>query len=120
MISGPIPAGSPIVMPMRTLSLLRLRFTGSSLRGDDSTAQGCWVLGVGCWVLGSSDRKPKTQNPIPPRASALNAVEKGYKLVAMTTQQDVHICDVCGAEMLEIHCKLICPRCGFTLDYSYP
>ncbi len=51
---------------------------------------------------------------------ALNAVGKGYKLITMTTQQDLYICDVCGAEMLEIHCKLICPRCGFTRDCSDP
>jgi rubrerythrin len=54
------------------------------------------------------------------RTPGLNAVRKGYKLVAMTTQQDLYICDVCGAEMLEIHCKLICPRCGFTRDCSDP
>ena len=54
------------------------------------------------------------------RASALNAVGKGYKLITMTTQQDIYVCDVCGAEMLEIHCKLICPRCGFTRDCSDP
>ena len=54
------------------------------------------------------------------RTSGLNRVGKGYKLVAMTTQQDIYVCDVCGAEMLEIHCKIICPRCGFMRDCSDP
>jgi rubrerythrin len=72
--------------------------------------------GIRCWVLGAENLKPNT----PPRASALNTVGKGYKLIAMTTQQDVYICDVCGAEMLEIHCKIICPRCGFMRDCSDP
>jgi len=29
-------------------------------------------------------------------------------------------CWVCGALMREIHCKLICPRCGYTRDCSDP
>jgi predicted RNA-binding Zn-ribbon protein involved in translation (DUF1610 family) len=36
------------------------------------------------------------------------------------TEQDQYVCDVCGGEMLEIHCKLLCPRCGFTRDCSDP
>jgi rubrerythrin len=57
----------------------------------------------------------------------LNRVPKGYKVIrrrmkqmATTSQADIYVCDVCGAEMLEIHCKLICPRCGFTRDCSDP
>lgn len=50
----------------------------------------------------------------------LNATRKAYKLTSMATQQDVYICDVCGKEMLEIHCKIICPRCGFIRDCSDP
>ena len=73
-----------------------------------------------CPEPGSLSGDNRTHVPQKSEWLALNAVEKGYKLVAMTTQQDVHICDVCGAEMLEIHCKLICPRCGFTRDCSDP
>lgn len=29
-------------------------------------------------------------------------------------------CDSCGAMMLEQHCKLVCPRCGYTRDCSDP
>ncbi|WP_041328267.1 hypothetical protein [Rubrobacter xylanophilus] len=29
-------------------------------------------------------------------------------------------CEVCGARMLGLHCKLVCPRCGFRRDCSDP
>jgi exosome complex RNA-binding protein Csl4 len=29
-------------------------------------------------------------------------------------------CEHCGEQMQEIHCKLICPRCGYTRDCSDP
>lgn len=28
------------------------------------------------------------------------------------------LCDICGAEMEEIHCRLFCRNCGYTLDCS--
>lgn len=31
-----------------------------------------------------------------------------------------HTCDVCGAIMMEAHCKIICNRCGFRRDCSDP
>ncbi|MBX6365618.1 MAG: hypothetical protein IRZ00_17250 [Gemmatimonadetes bacterium] len=30
------------------------------------------------------------------------------------------VCDLCGATMYELHCKLICPACGYTRDCSDP
>jgi rubrerythrin len=38
----------------------------------------------------------------------------------MTTERQVYLCDICGAKMQEIHCKLICPRCGYMRDCSDP
>jgi len=29
-------------------------------------------------------------------------------------------CDLCGAPTLEVHCKVICRRCGYTRDCSDP
>lgn len=29
-------------------------------------------------------------------------------------------CDLCGHEMLDLHCKLICERCGYKRDCSDP
>jgi hypothetical protein len=29
-------------------------------------------------------------------------------------------CDLCGAAMVERHCRLVCPRCGYQRDCSDP
>jgi len=29
-------------------------------------------------------------------------------------------CDLCDAAMYELHCRLICPRCGYQRDCSDP
>jgi hypothetical protein len=29
-------------------------------------------------------------------------------------------CEVCGAEMYGLHCKLVCPNCGYRRDCSDP
>ncbi|MGH7151998.1 MAG: hypothetical protein ACREIU_14935, partial [Planctomycetota bacterium] len=29
-------------------------------------------------------------------------------------------CDLCGARMIERHCKIVCPKCGFVRDCSDP
>ncbi len=31
-----------------------------------------------------------------------------------------YLCDLCGAPMLDLHCKLICERCGYRRDCSDP
>jgi hypothetical protein len=33
---------------------------------------------------------------------------------------DSPVCDLCGARMLEHHCKLVCPNCGYMRDCSDP
>lgn len=35
-------------------------------------------------------------------------------------EREVTRCWVCGTAMREIHCKLICPHCGYTRDCSDP
>lgn len=30
------------------------------------------------------------------------------------------ICDYCGNAMLDVHCKLVCRRCGYMRDCSDP
>ncbi|MFQ5521937.1 MAG: hypothetical protein ACE5FK_11095 [Candidatus Methylomirabilia bacterium] len=34
--------------------------------------------------------------------------------------EGLQICEGCGEPMQEIHCKIICPRCGYTRDCSDP
>ena len=29
-------------------------------------------------------------------------------------------CDLCGSLMLQVHCKLVCPMCGYQRDCSDP
>lgn len=31
-----------------------------------------------------------------------------------------YLCDLCGAPMLDLHCKLVCRRCGYRRDCSDP
>ncbi|HET6201421.1 MAG TPA: hypothetical protein VFI25_01320 [Planctomycetota bacterium] len=38
----------------------------------------------------------------------------------MTGPARAHRCDRCGAQMVEHHCKIVCPRCGFMRDCSDP
>lgn len=33
---------------------------------------------------------------------------------------EVFYCDLCGAVMLNVHCKLTCERCGYKRDCSDP
>lgn len=37
-----------------------------------------------------------------------------------TTGHKVWQCDICGVEMLDLHCKLRCDNCGFMRDCSDP
>ncbi len=30
------------------------------------------------------------------------------------------VCDICGSQMYERQCKIICPNCGYTRDCSDP
>lgn len=36
------------------------------------------------------------------------------------TVEGTATCECCGERMQEIHCKLVCPRCGYTRDCSDP
>lgn len=31
-----------------------------------------------------------------------------------------YVCDLCGNFMLDLHCKLVCERCGYKRDCSDP
>ena len=35
-------------------------------------------------------------------------------------EEEVYLCDLCGAVMLNLHCKLICAQCGYRRDCSDP
>jgi hypothetical protein len=37
-----------------------------------------------------------------------------------TLQSPDEECELCGTEMFGLHCKLICPNCGYRRDCSDP
>ncbi len=36
------------------------------------------------------------------------------------TTEETYYCDLCGQVMLNLHCKLVCERCGYKRDCSDP
>lgn len=44
--------------------------------------------------------------------------ERGER--ASVETETVYLCDLCGHPMLDLHCKLICERCGYKRDCSDP
>ncbi len=34
------------------------------------------------------------------------------------SERPVYFCDRCGFEMVEVHCKVVCPNCGARWDCS--
>ena len=53
-----------------------------------------------------------------PREEAIQRPE-GTAL-SIPAEEQIFYCDLCGAEMLNLHCKLICERCGYKRDCSDP
>jgi len=49
-------------------------------------------------------------------------MQKTERIISRDAQvdSDAPRCWVCSAVMHEIHCKLICPHCGYTRDCSDP
>ena len=41
-------------------------------------------------------------------------------LVSETLGSSGEECELCGTEMFGLHCKLICPNCGYRRDCSDP
>ena len=62
-------------------------------------------------------RQPRQPYPrsLPRRcAMAIAAVD------GATTPERAEPCDVCGGPTFELHCKVICRRCGYTRDCGDP
>ena len=41
-------------------------------------------------------------------------------LIILADPKEAVVCDICGASMIGVHCKLRCTSCGFTRDCSDP
>ena len=37
-----------------------------------------------------------------------------------TDARDLQECEACGTEMYGLHCKIVCPNCGYKRDCSDP
>jgi uncharacterized Zn finger protein (UPF0148 family) len=50
-----------------------------------------------------------------------DAEDKGTRDARVEAQELVREeCELCGSEMFGLHCKLICPNCGYRRDCSDP
>ena len=50
-----------------------------------------------------------------------SAENKGTRDARVEAQKPVREeCELCGSEMFGLHCKLICPTCGYRRDCSDP
>ncbi len=49
-----------------------------------------------------------------------DATEKREKLSSGKHETPEQECELCGTEMFGLHCKLICPNCGYRRDCSDP
>ncbi len=47
-------------------------------------------------------------------------IESTQKQVSEALEPCGEECEVCGSEMYGLHCKLICPNCGYRRDCSDP
>lgn len=45
---------------------------------------------------------------------------KGPEPIARGRAPEAEPCDVCGGPTFELHCKVICRRCGYTRDCGDP
>ena len=58
-----------------------------------------------------------------PRASILGWMDEGrtqQKEASEAQEPSGEDCEVCGSEMYGLHCKLVCPTCGYRRDCSDP
>lgn len=46
--------------------------------------------------------------------------EKEEQQTSGTAERGVQECEACGVEMYGLHCKLVCPNCGYRRDCSDP
>jgi Zn finger protein HypA/HybF involved in hydrogenase expression len=51
------------------------------------------------------------------RRGAAPAPSRDFHAAEVPTR---HVCDLCGAEMFDHNCKIICPNCGYKRDCSDP
>lgn len=53
-------------------------------------------------------------------ATEPGAAQDNSAATSVPPEKQVFMCDLCGAQMLNLHCKLICNQCGYKRDCSDP
>ena len=67
--------------------------------------------------MSESDQKSAGQ---PRTAGAGQARTTGPSKEEIPAEEQVFYCDLCGNQMLNLHCKLVCEQCGYKRDCSDP
>ncbi len=44
----------------------------------------------------------------------------GHRTEGPVDVRDLQECEACGTEMYGLHCKIVCPNCGYKRDCSDP
>ncbi|MDX6380060.1 MAG: hypothetical protein QOI57_1084 [Rubrobacteraceae bacterium] len=61
------------------------------------------------------------RNPDRPYTHGMKEAEGNKEArVSEVLEASVEECELCGTEMFGLHCKLICPNCGYRRDCSDP
>ena len=61
---------------------------------------------------------PGVSDPEHPYTLSMREAEENVEIQAMEDSGEE--CEMCGAAMFGLHCKLVCPNCGYRRDCSDP
>jgi hypothetical protein len=61
---------------------------------------------------------PGVSGPERPYTHSMREAEENVEIQAMEDSGEE--CEMCGAAMFGLHCKLVCPNCGYRRDCSDP
>lgn len=62
------------------------------------------------WCARINAHKAPPPEPAPPPRAPFRKIEVPTR----------HFCDICGVEMYDHNCKIVCPNCGFKRDCTDP
>lgn len=73
---------------------------------------------------GSGRPGPGSEGPSPGRRKSVDARDEAESGTGVPEEEEAvrqaPTCEICGAPVLERHCKVICLNCGYTRDCSDP
>ena len=61
---------------------------------------------------------PGVSDPERPYTHPMREAEENVEIQAMEDSGEE--CELCGGDMFGLHCKLVCPNCGYRRDCSDP